>query len=141
VFDAFLGADLSEKTFYHGHSYGGNALAAAVALKHLQLIQAPAILRNVRDRSKQLQNALAMRIRPHHAVADLRLVGLMGAVELNTSSDALLARRVAAAMVRHGVLSRSMGPVITMVPPLTITADEIEHIVTTLGAALTECAP
>jgi adenosylmethionine-8-amino-7-oxononanoate aminotransferase len=44
-------------------------------------------------------------------------------------------------MVRHGVLSRSMGPVITMVPPLTITADEIEHIVTTLGAALTECAP
>src|SRR6202022_4457192 len=33
VYDAFLGEDLSERTFYHGHSYGGNALAAAVALR------------------------------------------------------------------------------------------------------------
>src|SRR4029450_4172596 len=31
VFDAFLGPDLSEQTLYHGHSYGGNALACAVA--------------------------------------------------------------------------------------------------------------
>ena len=37
VFDAFLGADLGPETFYHGHSYGGNALAAAVALEHLRL--------------------------------------------------------------------------------------------------------
>ena len=31
VFEAFLGPDLSERTLYHGHSYSGNALAAAVA--------------------------------------------------------------------------------------------------------------
>ena len=31
--EAFLGADLSERTLYHGHSYGGNALAAAVAIR------------------------------------------------------------------------------------------------------------
>ena len=37
VFDAFLGCDLGPQTFYHGHSYGGNALAAAVALEHLRL--------------------------------------------------------------------------------------------------------
>src|SRR5207245_4638845 len=37
VFASFLGPDLSDKTLYHGHSYGGNALAAAVALRHLQL--------------------------------------------------------------------------------------------------------
>ena len=39
VFGAFLGADLGPETFYHGHSYGGNALAAAVALEHLRLIR------------------------------------------------------------------------------------------------------
>ena len=38
VFEAFDGPDLGETTFYHGHSYGGNALACAVALRHLQLI-------------------------------------------------------------------------------------------------------
>ena len=31
VYRAFLGEDLGPRTFYHGHSYGGNALAAAVA--------------------------------------------------------------------------------------------------------------
>src|SRR6185436_5830198 len=39
VYNAFLGKDLGPETLYHGHSYGGNALAAAVALKHLELIQ------------------------------------------------------------------------------------------------------
>ena len=37
VHRAFLGPDLSAKTLYHGHSYSGNALAAAVALRHLEL--------------------------------------------------------------------------------------------------------
>lgn len=140
VFDAFRGADLSEKTFYHGHSYGGNALAAAVALRHLQLIIASPILDNVRERSSQLAAGL-QKIRHVSAVNDVRLIGLMGAVDLDTSHDARLARRVASAMVRRGVLSRSMGSVITIVPPLTVTHTEIERIVDTLAAALTECTP
>jgi adenosylmethionine-8-amino-7-oxononanoate aminotransferase len=43
-------------------------------------------------------------------------------------------------MVRRGVLSRSMGPVLTIVPPLTITAGEIDRIVTTMAAAIEEAA-
>ena len=38
VYQAFLGEDLGPRTFYHGHSFAGNALAAAVALEHLRLI-------------------------------------------------------------------------------------------------------
>jgi len=140
VFAAFLGADLSERTFYHGHSYGGNALAAAVALRHLQLLLDRNVLRNVRERSVQLRSTL-VRVNTHHAVKDVRLCGLMGAVEINDPNcEQLLARRVCSAMVRRGVLSRSMGNVITIVPPLTITADEIERIVDTLLAALIEIA-
>jgi adenosylmethionine-8-amino-7-oxononanoate aminotransferase len=44
---AFLGDDLGAATFYHGHSYGGNALAAAVALRHLQLLEEWSVLDNV----------------------------------------------------------------------------------------------
>jgi adenosylmethionine-8-amino-7-oxononanoate aminotransferase len=138
VFAAFLGPDLSEKTLYHGHSYGGNALAAAVALKHLELMQSLRVLDNVRERSAQLRAALETHIRPFERVKDIRLTGLMGAVELDTSDDAKLARRTCAAMVKRGVLSRSMGPVVTIVPPLTITPTEIERIVTTLADALRE---
>jgi adenosylmethionine-8-amino-7-oxononanoate aminotransferase len=139
VFDAFLGADLSEKTFYHGHSYSGNALAAAVGLRHLQLLQERPVLDNVRARSAQLRALLDAQVRSHPAVTDIRLIGLMGAIELNTAHDSKLARKVCAAMTRRGVLSRSMGPVVTLVPPLTITAAEIERIVATLIAALSEC--
>ena len=44
MFDAFLGPDLSARTLYHGHSYSGNALAAAVALRHLELLDAWSVL-------------------------------------------------------------------------------------------------
>lgn len=140
VYEAFLGADLGNRTLYHGHSYSGNALAAAVGLRHLQLLQTRPILENVRERSAQLATALDTHVRPHRAVKDIRLAGLMGAVELETAADPKRARRVAAAMVNRGVLSRSMGPVLTVVPPLTITAAEIDRIVTTLAAALEEAA-
>ena len=139
VYDAFLGEDLSERTFYHGHSYGGNALAAAVALRHLQLFESKNILENVQARSAQLRAALEQRVQRLPAVKDIRLVGLMGAVELHSvAENPLLARRTCAAMVKRGVLSRSMGSVITLVPPLTITAPEIDRIVGTLVEALGE---
>jgi adenosylmethionine-8-amino-7-oxononanoate aminotransferase len=138
VFEAFLGPDLSEKTLYHGHSYGGNALAAAVALKHLQLMDSMNVLDNVRARSAQLSEALRARISQFERVKEIRVAGLMAAVELDTSDDRKLARRTCAAMVNRGVLSRSMGPVITIVPPLTITAAEIDRIVATLASALEE---
>lgn len=140
VFDAFLGPDLSTRTLYHGHSYGGNALAAAVALKHLELLQSMNVLENVRARSEQLGASLSSGLRVFSVVKEIRLAGLMGAVELYTATDAKLARKTCAAMVRRGVLSRSMGPVVTIVPPLTVTAAEIDRIVKALAEALEEVA-
>lgn len=141
VHDAFLGPDLGTRTLYHGHSYGGNALAAAVALKHLQLIQSSDVLANVRARSRQLKSVLTQRIGALPIIQEIRIAGLMCAVEMDTTDDALLPRRICAAMVRRGVLSRSMGGAVTIVPPLTITADEVQRIVDTLRAAIEEVAP
>jgi adenosylmethionine-8-amino-7-oxononanoate aminotransferase len=55
VYRAFLGEDLGPETLYHGHSYSGNALAAAVALRHLQLLDEWDVMANVRARSEQLR--------------------------------------------------------------------------------------
>lgn len=142
LFEAFLGPDRSERTLYHGHSYGGNALAAAVALRHLELLDEWDVLANVRERSAQLGGLLDERVAPLAAVREVRLVGLMGGVELASApDDLLLARRVCAAMVRRGVLSRSLGDVVTLVPPLTVTAEEIDRIVEALVAAIAEVCP
>ncbi len=139
VYRAFLGPDLSEKTFYHGHSYGGNALAAAVALRHLELFERWNVLDNVRARAAQLRDALSEHVQTRRGVREIRHCGLMAAIELeNDSAERRLARRTCAAMVRRGVLARSLGSNVILVPPLTITAEEIERIVATLRAALEE---
>ncbi len=136
VFDAFLGPDLSEKTFYHGHSYGGNALAAAVALRHLQLMTELDVLANVRARSEQLHGLLHSLVAPLRGVREIRLQGLMGAVVLDVGADPRWPRRTAAAMVALGVLTRSLGDVVTLVPPLTITEAEVERMVKALVQGL-----
>jgi len=140
VFDAFLGADLGPRTFFHGHSYGGNALAAAVALRHLQLLTDGRVLANVADRSAQLAVLLDDRVAPMAEVADVRLRGLMGGVELAGDDGARQGRRVCAAAVGRGVLLRPLGPVVVLMPPLTITAVEVERIIDVLVSSIDEVA-
>jgi adenosylmethionine-8-amino-7-oxononanoate aminotransferase len=137
VFNAFLGDDLGSRTLYHGHSYGGNALAAAVARRHLELLQAWDVLANVRERSDELRALLTDRLGAHPSVRDVRLCGLMGGVELAAPSpDARWGRKVCAAAVDRGVLLRPLGDVVVLMPPLTITSDELHRIVHTLAAAI-----
>ena len=139
VFDAFLGPDLSERTLYHGHSYSGNALAAAVALRHLELIDARDVLANVRERSEELWALLDDRIRPRAAVAAVRLCGLMGGVELAPPVDGRRwGRRVCAAAVDRGVLLRPLGDVGVLMPPLDVTSEELHRMVRALDGALEE---
>ncbi|HEV2954264.1 MAG TPA: adenosylmethionine--8-amino-7-oxononanoate transaminase [Candidatus Dormibacteraeota bacterium] len=136
VYSAFLGRDLGPQTLYHGHSYGGNALAAAVAKRHLELITQPAILANVEARSSQLGQLLEAQIAGSESVRSIRIQGLMAGVELIGGDQGGLARRVCAESVRRGVLLRPLGEVIVIMPPLTINAAEIKLIVEVLEAAL-----
>jgi adenosylmethionine-8-amino-7-oxononanoate aminotransferase len=139
VYDAFLGADLGPRTFYHGHSYSGNALAAAVARCHLRLVTQEDVLANVRARSAQLRRLLDDRLGAHRAVRAIRVCGLMAGVELAPPApDLRWGRRVTAATVDRGVLVRPIGDVVTLVPPLTITEADIVRIVDALAAAIDE---
>ena len=141
VFDAFLGPDLSEQTLYHGHSYGGNALACAVARRHLELLEERDVLANVRARSAELRRLLDERVAEHRAVRDVRLQGLMGAVELAPPREVLRwGRRVCQAAVERGVLLRPLGDVVVVMPPLTITSPELHRIVDALAGAIDEVA-
>jgi adenosylmethionine-8-amino-7-oxononanoate aminotransferase len=139
VFDAFLGPDLGTRTLSHGHSYGGNALAAAVALRHLELLDAWDVLANVRARSEELATLLDDRIASKPVVKEIRLRGLMGGIELAPPGEGLrYGRRVCAAAVEQGVLVRPLGDVVVLMPPLTITSEELDRIVHALGTAIDE---
>jgi adenosylmethionine-8-amino-7-oxononanoate aminotransferase len=141
VWSAFLGPDLSEKTFYHGHSYSGNALGCAVALRHLELLDEWDVLANVDARAEQLGRLLAERIEPLDAVAEVRRCGLMTGIELAPPAEGLRwGRRVSAGCVDRGVLIRPLGDVVVVMPPLTTTDDEIVRIIDALEAAIREVA-
>lgn len=139
VYEAFLGEDLGPKTLYHGHSYGGNALACAVALAHLSLFEEWDVLTNVAARGEQLGHLLHQRLGAHPAVREVRRRGLMTGVELAPPAPGLRwGRKVCAATVARGVLLRPLGDVVVIMPPLTTTAPEIERIVSTLAEAIDE---
>src|ERR1700677_4372246 len=141
VFGAFLGADLGPETFYHGHSYGGNALAAAVALEHLRLIEKWDVLGNVRARADQLSSLLGERVAGRVEVREVRQRGLMVGVELDPPAPGLRwGRRVCAGAVSRGVLLRPLGDVVVLMPPLTTTAEEIVRIVEALDGGLDDLA-
>jgi adenosylmethionine-8-amino-7-oxononanoate aminotransferase len=146
VWQAFQGADLGERTFYHGHSYGGNALAAAVALEHLAVIERDDVLANVRARAAQFETLLAEKVAGLAGVGEVRQQGLMIGIELappelaadgSEGGSALRwGRRVSAACVERGVLIRPLGDVVIVVPHLTTTAAEVDRIVSVLAEAL-----
>ena len=136
VASAFLGEDLGPRTLYHGHSFGGNALAAAVARRHLQLVREWDVLANVAARGEQLAKRLAS-VADIPAVAEVRVCGLMAGVELAPPRAGLRwGRRVCSASMEAGVLLRPLGDVVVVMPMLTSTADEIDQIADVLEEAI-----
>ncbi len=134
VFDAFNGPDLSAFTLYHGHSYGGNALAAAVALRHLELFRELGVLENVAARATQFSELLG---RVPGPVREVRQKGLMIGVELDPPTGGLRwGRRVCAEAVDRGVLLRPLGDVVVIMPILTTTADEATLITEVLAESI-----
>lgn len=139
IFDAFAGSP--ERAFFHGHSYGGNALAAAVARRHLELLQEWQVLENVVARGAQLAAELERALETRPEVAAIRQRGLMCGIELRSGDEgATRARLVANACVRAGVLVRPLGPVVVLVPPLTVTSEEVSYLVDVVAASLAEVA-
>jgi adenosylmethionine-8-amino-7-oxononanoate aminotransferase len=137
VFAAFDGADLGEKTFYHGHSYGGNALACAVALRHLQLIDDWKVLANVVAVADHLAGKLREEVVWLPGVRAVRQRGLMVGVELDPPGGAeRWGRRVCAAATQQGILLRPLGGVVVLMPPLTTTVEEIDTVVEVLVASI-----
>ena len=103
IFTAFLGPASAGRTFYHGHTYTGNPLGAAVALASLDLLMASSGLSALPAKCERLGQQLArLRQLPH--VGDVRQKGLLAGIELVrnrvTKQPFPAERRVGAAVCR-----------------------------------------
>jgi len=140
LWQAFLGSYAESKTFFHGHTYGGNPLGAAVALASLDVFEEERTLERVAARAEQLAARLA-EIAEHAHVGGVRQRGLIAGIELvrdraaNTPYDWTEKRghRVCDAARERGVLLRPLGNVVVLMPPLAITAAELDRICNAVG--------
>ncbi len=148
VYQRFLGPRAAKRAFFHGHTYTGNPLACAAALASLDIFarehtmaQLPATIATL----TQLLNEHFGASHPH--VREVRQRGLMVGIELGLSPttpypEALAIGAGVCERVRdYGVILRPLGDVIVLMPPLSITADELTMLVHATRRAVDEvCA-
>jgi adenosylmethionine-8-amino-7-oxononanoate aminotransferase len=143
VFDGFLGEYEEKKTFFHGHSYTGNQLGCAAALASLEVFEKEETLKRLEPKIQHLGHLLK-EIETLKHVGDVRRVGIMTGIELVRDKKTAqpfewkdqVAVRVCRDMVSKGFLIRPLGNVVILMPPLSITQDELSRTVTALKASI-----
>jgi adenosylmethionine-8-amino-7-oxononanoate aminotransferase len=144
VFHQFLGLPEERLTFFHGHSFGGNALACAAALASLELFEREQTLASLPPKIAALRARLDEKISRLPHVSEIRQKGLMVGIDLRHSPsrpyspEEAIGARVCQIVRRHGVILRPLGSVVVLMPPLSITSDQIDRLVDATAAAIAE---
>jgi len=143
VYQAFLGDYAELKTFFHGHTFTGNPLACAVALKSLDLFESDRLLESLQPKIALLAERLAILAALPH-VGDVRQCGLAAGVELVLGKETRQAYpweqrigiRVCLEARKHGIFSRPLGNTVVIFPPLAIRPEELELLLNGLEKAI-----
>lgn len=143
VYEALEAESKKVGMFAHGFTYMGHPLAAAVALKALEIYERDDIVGHVQRVAPKLQ-AHIQRLADHPLVGDARGVGLMGGLEIVADKatkrpfapNLTMALRVVKACEDEGLILRSIGDVVAVCPPQIITEDEIDALFEMLERAL-----
>ncbi len=143
IYRAFLGGCADGRTLYHGHTFGGNPLAAAAALATLDVFDEEHTLEDLVTKVERLGEHIN-RLSSHPHVSGTRTRGLLAALELVEDKRAVKpypaeerrAWKVCRDALSHGVWIRPLGETLYVMPPLAISLDEIDHLMTTLAGAI-----
>lgn len=116
----------------HGTTYGGNPLACAVGGKVMEIIADPAFLADVARKGATLRQKLEGLAAAHpQVISEVRGEGLMAGLKCAVSNTDL----VSAARDQHLLTVPAADNVVRLLPPLTITEDELAEAVTRLDRA------
>jgi adenosylmethionine---8-amino-7-oxononanoate aminotransferase len=143
IWRAFLGGYEESKQFFHGHTYGGNPLAAAAALASLEVFESDRVLERLPEKVARLERHLSRLAELEH-VGDVRQRGLIAGIELVEDRAGQVPfdwreRRgwhVCEHARRQGVLLRPLGDVVVVMPPLAISLDELDRIVEAIESGI-----
>jgi len=135
VYEAFLGKYAELRSFFHGHTYGGNPLAAAAALATLDVFDEEQTLEGLAKKIARLEQHL-ISIAEHPHVGSVRQKGMMIGMEL--VQDRATQRpfdwqdrrgaRVCQHAMEKGVWLRPLGDVVVVMPPLAMSLEELDQV-------------
>ena len=137
IFSAFLGEYKEYKTFFHGHTYTGNALGCAAAIANLDLFERENITGKMQSGISYLKERLQKDFLCLPHVIDARQWGYMVGIELvqdkatrqNYATELRIGHNVILEARKRSVLIRPLGDIIILMPPLTITDEELSKLV------------
>ena len=146
IFSEISGEQSQESSFSNGYTYSGHPVAAAAALKNLEIIENEGLLEHVRQVTPHFQNRLK-ELRKLPLVGDTRGAGLIGCVEgriVNPDNpDALeIDLEMGARIDRHcqalGLIVRPLLNMCVFSPPLIITSEQIDEMFNLLEQGILE---
>ena len=135
VYQGFLFDHKEQKSFFHGHTYTGNPLACAAALANLKIFEKDRVLAKLQPKIKYLSQRLKMFYNLAH-VGQVRQKGFMVGIELVKVQAAKtpylweekIGVRVCQEARQRGVILRPLGNVIVLMPPLSISKEELDQL-------------
>ena len=125
-------------TFYHGHSYTGNALACAAANASLQIFEDEPVFDRIATIARINAERLAQ-LRGLHQVGEARQIGTIGAIELRAEDAGYLSSmrpKLYQFFLERGVLLRPLGNVVYVLPPYVISPDELHRVYDVIQEAI-----
>jgi adenosylmethionine-8-amino-7-oxononanoate aminotransferase len=147
IFEAFLGTAEEMRTFFYGHSYTGNPLGCAAALGMLAVFREEHTLEALKPKMALLKELLAalQAAHPRH-VAEVRQCGMIAGIDIVKDTGTgepypwakQTGHRVCLVARAHGLLTRPVRDTLVLMPPLSITLEQLRAAVTALERAITD---
>lgn len=130
--------------FAHGYTYSGHPVAAAAALANLDIIEGEGLVENAASVGAHLQKRLREEFADHPLVGEVRGAGLIAGIELvedkatKKSFDPSMgvARRLHELLMEEGVICRPVFNTLAFSPPLVLTQDQADSIVSMFASGL-----
>ena len=133
IYDSFSGEFNDWKHLFHGHTYTGNPIAAAVANENLQMYKKYNLIKQVQKTSKIFEK-YSQEILDMDIVGDVRHKGMLMGIELVSNKKKKTPIRTKKSInkvffeegKKQGIYLRTLGNIVMLVPPLSIQQNELE---------------
>ena len=135
IYDSFSGEFNDWKHLFHGHTYTGNPIAAAVANENLKMYQKNNLIKKIQKTSKVFEKYYD-EISDIDIVGDIRHKGMLMGIELvsNRKKKTPIHPKRSINKIfyetgkKHGIYLRTLGNIVMLVPPLAISERELESL-------------